>query len=127
VAGDKSIKSVTWYITLLLTIAIECKEIAWKVICERYIWTHQGKAIEGKPETENASNVTAMAAMIAMESSRDKQTNSAQFDTDAMTIGVDNRCTACISNNREHFVGKLIPGRKVIKGFHGSKATKVMS
>jgi hypothetical protein len=65
--------------------------------------------------------------MIVMESSQDKQTNSVQFDTDAMTIVVDNRCTACISDKREHFVGKLTPERKVIKGFHGSKDVKVMS
>jgi hypothetical protein len=43
------------------------------------------------------------------------------------TLGIDNWCTACISDKKEHFVGSLIPGQKVIKGFHGSKATEVMS
>jgi hypothetical protein len=53
---------------------------------------------------------TAVAVMIAMETNREKRTNTAHFNTDATTIGVDNRCTACISDNREQFVGELIPG-----------------
>jgi hypothetical protein len=52
-------------VSALLT--IECKETAWKMICERYAWTHQGKAIEGKPELEKAAGAMAMAVMIARQ------------------------------------------------------------
>ena len=31
----------------------------------------------------------------------------ATFDTDSLDFGIDNRCSACISNVREHFVGDL--------------------
>jgi hypothetical protein len=114
----KALKSVTWYISLLLTIAIVYRETAWKMTCETYTRTHQcttiGRTVPtvtgraGESESENAAGVMTMAVMIAMESSREKQTNTVQFDTDAMTIGVDNSCTACISDKSEHFVGKRV-------------------
>jgi hypothetical protein len=68
-----------------------------------------------------------MAVMIVMESSKGTNSDAVQFDTNATTLGIDNQCTAYISNRKEHFIGNLIPGHKVIKGFHGSKATEVMS
>jgi hypothetical protein len=87
-----------------------------------------GKA--DKSSSKNVAGIMAIAGMIAMESSkknRESNKNTVQFDTDAAAVGIDNWCTACISDKREHFVGNLIPGRKVIKGFHGSRATEVMS
>jgi hypothetical protein len=106
-----------------LTIAIVK---TWEIMCERYqlVQHHMSKA--GSMATTNkAGAVTAMAVMITMESSREKQNSTARFDTDATTIGVDNRCTACILDKREHFMGNLISGQKVIKGFHGSMTTDV--
>jgi hypothetical protein len=41
-------------------------------------------------------------------------------------ISVDNRCLACISDNSANFIGKLTPGTKIIKGFHGSRTTSIM-
>jgi hypothetical protein len=117
--ATKAIKHITWYFVLLLTIFIAHRESARKKIGEIYAWC-----------TRSAAEGESMAmAVIAMESTgKDKpRTNSVQFNTDSMTVGVDNRCTACILDRRAHFVGELAPGRKVIKGFHGSKNTKVMS
>jgi hypothetical protein len=105
----KVIKHVTWYFALLLTIFI-------------------GHRKNAKEKNLSKGEMIAMA-VIAMESTGKDVPRSklVQFDTDSMTVGIDNRCTACISNRREHFVGELTPGRKVIKGFHGSKTTEVMS
>jgi hypothetical protein len=38
--------------------------------------------------------------------------NIGRFDTDSTTIGIDNRCTACISDNTDHFVGELKPAKR---------------
>jgi hypothetical protein len=47
------------------------------------------------------------------------------FDTDSATIGVDNRCTGCISNRVEDFDGPLVDSHRTIKGFGGSKTRGV--
>ena len=43
-----------------------------------------------------------------------------KFDTDAKPIGVDNRCSACISPHIEDFIGPLEDTNKTIKGFTGA-------
>jgi hypothetical protein len=69
----------------------------------------------------------ALTVTIMMEH-RDvsNKLNVAKFNTHSTTIGIDNRCTACISNNTDHFVGELKPAKHVIKGFGGVVNTKVM-
>ena len=47
------------------------------------------------------------------------------FDTDSVDFGVDNRCSACISNMREHFIGELTPSTRVIKGFGGTRTANI--
>ena len=44
-----------------------------------------------------------------------------KFDTDAKPIGVDNRCSACISPYIEDFIGPLEDTNKTIKGFAGTQ------
>ena len=51
----------------------------------------------------------------------------ATFDTDSLDFGIDNRCSACISNVREHFVGDLLESNKVIKGYGGARIHNVWS
>jgi hypothetical protein len=47
------------------------------------------------------------------------------FDTDTAFVGIDNRCSGCISHDPSDFVGPLKPSGKVIKGFGGSRTTNV--
>ena len=47
------------------------------------------------------------------------------FYTNSFSIGVDNRCSGCISHTVEDFVGPLKDCHRVIKGFGGTKTTKV--
>lgn len=49
----------------------------------------------------------------------------ANFDTDALNVGMDNKCSACVSNAREHFVGIHLPINKVIKGYGGARVHNV--
>ena len=44
-----------------------------------------------------------------------------KFDTDAKPIGVDNRCSACISPYIEDLIGPLEDTNKTIKGFAGAR------
>src|SRR6056300_23197 len=45
--------------------------------------------------------------------------NIARFDTDSGKVGVDSRCSVCISHHKPDFVGKLIKVRRAIKGYGG--------
>jgi Tfp pilus assembly protein PilX len=78
---------VTWHTSLLLTIVIVN---TWKIMCQIYQATQQHTSNGANTENE-ARSISAMAVMIAMESSEVRRTNTAHFDTDATTIGVDNR------------------------------------
>ena len=49
-----------------------------------------------------------------------------RFDTDTKPIGVDNRCSACISPYIEDFIGPLEDTNKTIKGFAGARTDNPM-
>jgi len=70
--------------------------------------------------TAMAMTVLAMQANATIATER-----KAQFDTDSETIGIDNRCSGCISHVKDDFVGKLRPTDRVVKGFAGTKTTNV--
>ena len=66
-----------------------------------------------------AFSATAMRAEAGIRS------NVTTFDTDSAAIGIDNRCSACISHIPEDFIGGLIDSKRTIKGFAGSKTTGI--
>ena len=45
--------------------------------------------------------------------------NQAHFDTDSRPVGIDNRCSACISHDIKDFEGPLTDVNRSIKGFGG--------
>ena len=47
------------------------------------------------------------------------------FDTDSFKIGIDNRCSACMSHVRSDFVGELKLINRKVKGFGGSLISNV--
>ena len=51
----------------------------------------------------------------------------ASFDTDSEIIGVDNRCSACISHEAADFITPLQSTKRTIKGFGGARTTHVMT
>ena len=65
-----------------------------------------------------------MTATMAMQA-RSHAERGVQLDTDAYTIGVDNRCSGCLSGFLRDFEGPLVDTNKVIKGFMGAKTIKV--
>jgi len=47
------------------------------------------------------------------------------FDSDAKAIGIDNRCSACISHDINDFVGPVLKSNKVISAFGDRQQMKV--
>ena len=60
-----------------------------------------------------------------MSAQVDKYTNLATFDTDSVLVGIDNRCSACISHDIDDFEGPLVDSNKTIKGFGGTRTTNL--
>ena len=47
------------------------------------------------------------------------------FDTDVDTVGIDNRCSACISHCIDDFKGPLRDTKRSIKGFGGTRTANL--
>ena len=70
----------------------------------------------------------ALATIIAMRtSSRPTQftTECDPFDTDSEGIGVDNRCSSCISHVRSDFYGGLVETTRGVHGFGGRRQFRI--
>ena len=68
----------------------------------------------------------AYTAIIAMTTRQNYNVSEAiPFDTDSQMIGVDNRCSACITHVRADMPGDLTPCHQSIKGFGGAKIWEV--
>ena len=65
------------------------------------------------------------AALHAV-SDPDLRPPAAHFDTDSTPVGLDNRCSACMSHIKEDFVGELLPSNMYSKGFGGTQNWYVM-
>jgi hypothetical protein len=68
----------------------------------------------------------AAVAMQANGMQSQYQETMVTFDTDSVPIGIDNRCTGCISNRIEDFEGPWVESNRAIKGFGGSRTTGIM-
>ena len=71
-------------------------------------------------------NKRALKAMtvLAMRASAHTERQT-RFDTDSDIVGVDNRCSGCISHVKEDFIGELKPCNRAIKGFGGTRTMNV--
>jgi hypothetical protein len=58
---------------------------------------------------------------LAMETMDNNSSTQSPFDTDSGPVGIDNRCTACISHRIEDFIDTPVDSNRVIKGFAGSQ------
>ena len=64
-------------------------------------------------------------AALACQAQKTHWEHRVSFDTDSFDIGIDNRCSACISGTPEDFIGPLRDSTRTIKGFMGAKTTNV--
>jgi len=63
--------------------------------------------------------------VVAMSAETSHNPRHVRFDTDSGAIGIDNRCTACISHVAEDFEGPLVDSGRTIRGFGGSRTTNI--
>ncbi|GFH52929.1 hypothetical protein CTEN210_09405 [Chaetoceros tenuissimus] len=70
--------------------------------------------------------VSLLAMQAVAFSTSFKGTRSTKFDTDSGDVGIDNRCSACISHKVDDFVGDLRETNRVIKGYGGTKTANLM-
>ena len=64
-------------------------------------------------------------SVMALQSKMGTYTKNIQFDTDSAHIGIDNRCTVCISHVAQYFIGPLKDSARTIKGFAGTRTKNV--
>ena len=62
---------------------------------------------------------------VAMQANMKQSERMTVFDTDTQWIGVDNRCSGCISHVKSDFVGRMQPTTRTIRGFAGSRTVNV--
>lgn len=73
-----------------------------------------------------AMTVIAMEAEVPRNSYGNPiYSNETVYDTDSDEVGIDNRCSACISYKQSDFVGPMQTVRRKIKGFGGAKTYSV--
>ena len=68
-----------------------------------------------------------ICSAIAMSATAQGMSSSLRFDTDSGPLGIDSRCTACISHRTEDFIGVPQETNKVIKGVGGARLSNVMT
>ena len=86
------------------------------------------KKAELEDEGLQPSTLTVLSALLCHSAEQQiaGKEREAIFDTDSGLVGIDNRCTACISHDKDDFVGPLRETDRVIKGFGGAVTRKLM-
>ena len=76
----------------------------------------------------NTGTLCALSVLAMQANATIAKEREVRFDTDSANVGVDNRCSACISHEAADFVqGTLKPCNRVVKGFGGSRVTNVQT
>ena len=114
--------------------------ITWLIQCAfdwAYLKTTQWKVPKRRQKphkpTKRRNNINRLHArgqrLIIVNESRTKRTKPTSrtvlFDTDTKAIGIDNRCSACISHDINDFVGPVHKSDKVISAFGGRQQMRV--
>ena len=73
----------------------------------------------------NASIVAMMATAMQAKMRSSKSARMVPFDVDSYEIGIDNRCSRCISHQADDFIGDLKDTAQSIQSFGGSRITKM--
>ena len=80
--------------------------------------THTQKSRQQKCKKPKWFPTTATFYALPQEVTKDKP-REIYFDTSTVQAGIDNRCTASISNDPRDFVGKLTPVTVKLKSYKG--------
>jgi hypothetical protein len=77
-------------------------------------------------QRQNITTITAMSLLTMATQTGKPLPLHFKVDTDSNTIGIDNRCSAYISDHLEDFLSPPQPCQRTIKGFGGAKKTNIM-
>lgn len=77
-------------------------------------------------QTRNSpTKMICKALIFAMTAQTKSIEECGPFDTDSELIGIDNRCSGCITHTRTDIPGEITECRRSIKGFGGERTYKV--
>ena len=88
----------------------------------------QNLQLDHSPHDRQRRVITSLIVMLVMAMWTENMSikeHKAYFDTDSKSIGINNRCSACISHDLNDFVGEVHKSDRVIKGFAGTRTTNV--
>ena len=109
----------------------------WANVLEKRVHIRRNKQNNGAqgPKARKGTNrrmggLLCHAALIAMSTAAsttagNSYTTCAPFDTDSRPAGIDNRCSGCISHDRNNFPGELRQCNRAIKVFGGERMFRV--
>ena len=84
--------------------------------------------LQSKPRTRPTTSrkfigrrvIASAYAVMACKAQRTHWEQKTNFDLDSFDIGIDNRCSGCISGDPADFIGSLRDSDRTIKGFMGT-------
>ena len=94
--------------------------------CQPVSRTNSDQIQESSPrETDVLSHLVTHSTLVMTASDREGANVDRWWDSDSEMVGVDDRCSACISDHEEDFIpGSLVPVNRTIKGFAGSRTSE---
>jgi hypothetical protein len=116
----------TWLVKTLTSVGNKIEN--WVAMRKRHKKVYKAY-INTKRLNNGSSNkrviMIAFAAIAMQAKGTFAHQDSIHFDTDSEPIGIDNRCTGCISHKIKDFDGPLIESTRAIKGFGRSRTSNV--
>jgi hypothetical protein len=108
---------------------METKSIRRLATKMNYETEHRPYYYSRRPPPWHPARVLMVNDAVAMESTNSEgepmRENVSMFDTDAAKIGIDNRCSACISYDINDFDGPVRKVNRAIRGFGGERTFNV--
>ena len=87
---------------------------------------HQSHPAKHRKWDRTTLLVSAIAMLAGHREERCTEQRNVTFDSDSESIGIDNRCLACISHKIDDFIGDPSISKRTIKGFGGTRMGNVM-
>jgi len=114
-----------WLLTLKswikhIAITVESTIMQWKTRKRYFMRVHMARQYVSHPIYKGYGKSMLAWSAVAMLATQTTQSRHIMFDIDSNPIGIDNRCSACISHCLENFVDPPVPTDCVIKCFGGS-------
>jgi hypothetical protein len=95
--------------------------------CLRIALGHSSQRTSRKRSRRLLALLAYSAVCHSTEACYTQSTEAGYFDTDSKPVGIDNRCSACISHDVTDCIGELRPSNRWIKGFGGSRTTNIQT